>query len=212
VKAIALLLFSFLFLSCTQTPTQSDVEKADYLYNQTIPYYLNGDLDSAEKGFLAVAEKYPFYTSAQIMLGKTYFFKNDFVKAKKYLDMAIEHDPNVIAYIWLAKIAMIDKKMDDALTLLHKALNLDHSHPLTHYELAKFYRATQQFDKAIYHYNFSISYEDMYSDMRFDLATLYFDLGLIDQAKKMLQVLLNTPFVSDKMKQKVDVMLKNMEK
>ena len=165
-------------------------DKADASYNQAISYYMQGDLNQAEKAFLDIIKDYPYYTPAFIMIGKTYYFKNDMKNSEKYLKESLNKNKNVTAYIWLSKIELLGNRGEKALEYLNSALSLDFSNPLTHYELGKYYRTVKKYEKAVYHLNYAISYEDIYGQMKMDLASLYVEIGAADKAKLLYQDIL----------------------
>ncbi len=198
MKIRGLIALSVLVLfSCSgQKIGPEEDKKETFLFNKAIIFYLRRDFNSAEKGFLEIVQKYPSYTPAYIMLGKSYFFMNRFGEAEKYFKQSIDKSPNVDSYIWLSKIAIANTNMNQCLEYLNKALQLDMSSPLTHYELGKYYRMAGQYDKAIYNLNYAISYEDIYPEMKSELASLYMDLGAKDKADKLYGEILKSSDVS----------------
>lgn len=189
-----------LFAACAAPSGDSEVyKKAEFLYNKTLPVYLSGNLSQAEKEFNALLKDYSFYTPAYIMLGKTYYFQNQPAKSRMAFQTSLKTGPNVISYIWLSKISLLEQDEKQAYSWLQKALQLDFSNPLTHYELAKYFRVKREYEKAIYHYSFAISYQGMYSDMRYDLASLYEELSLKDEAFLLYESLYKDPLTPPEM-------------
>ncbi len=200
-----------IFLSCSGPSKDSDqYRKAEFQYNKTLPVYLSGNLAQAEKEFKSIIENYKFYTPAYIMLGKTYYFQNKRDEAKKYFGASLKQGPNVISYIWMSKIALLDQDDKAAFKYLDQAMKLDFSNPLTHYELAKYYRIKREYEKAIYHYSFAISYQGMYKDMKYDLASLYEELGLQDKALVIYKNILDEDGVSTAMINEVKGKIKGL--
>lgn len=213
LSALFCLFICFTMVSCGDgNKNIYENDKVDYLYNQTITFYLSGDLKKAESGFLEIIKKYPAYGPAYIMLGKTYYFLNDFKKAEKSFLDSIHRGPNVTSYIWLAKIEGIRQNIQKGFDYLNKAYVLDFSNPLTHYELAKYYQSAKKYEKAIYHYNYAISYESMYAEMKLDLGALYRELGANEQAQNIYQDILNKGNLTLELRTNIQKMIENIKK
>lgn len=173
--------------SCAKNVGFVENEKAEFLYNKAVVTYLRGDLVSSEKEFTEIVQKYPDYAPAEIMLGKTYYFENKMPEAEKHFQASLKSSPNIVSYIWLSKIAVLKKDDKKGFEYLSKALALDFSNPLTHFELGKYYKRLGKTEKAVYHFNYAISYEDMYPEMKWELASLYTEIGAKDMALLLLK-------------------------
>lgn len=191
-----------MFVSCASNSSQ-DSPKTMALYNKAVVTYLGGNLPQAEKEFSAMVKSYPDYIPAYLMLGKTCFFQNRMSDARKWFLKARARHPNVMSYVWLGKIDLLLKHPEEALKNFNQALKLDESSPLTHFEMGKYYRMVKNYEKAIYHLNYAISYEGMYTEMREELMALYREIGLPEKAAEVGNVLLDSPYLSEGRKNEI---------
>ncbi|MBN2851176.1 MAG: hypothetical protein JXQ23_00410, partial [Clostridia bacterium] len=169
------------------------------------------DLRRSEEGFKDVIQKYPKFLPAYIMLAKTYYYKEDLKTAYQIFEKSISLQPNVLSYVWLGKISMLQNQESQAFQFYLKAIALDYSNPLAHYEMAKYYQKIGKIEKAVYHYNYAISYENMYPEMKYDLAMLYSELKINDKARALLTSILRAP-VNETMKSNIQEKLSGLEK
>ncbi len=213
IKRLAIFAVAGFFFACgTQTYTPEENKKETFLFNKAIIYYLRKDFGQSEKGFQEIVQKYPDYTPAYIMLGKSYFFMNRLQDSEKYFKESINKSPNVDSYIWLSKIAIANTNLNLSFTYLNKALELDLSSPLTHYELGKYYRMIGQYEKAVYHLNYAISYEDIYPEMKSELASLYMDLGAKDKASMLYEDILKSTYIPSNLRTNIQNKLDAVKK
>lgn len=197
---------------CSCQSGERDHTAAEAAYGQAVAHYMSGDLKKAEASFRAIAVSDPAYGPARIMLGKTLFFQNRFNEAEAEWKAALQEGPAVLAYIWLSKTAMLRTNTDQAHRYLNQALALDHSNPLTHYELARFHQAAGRFEKAIYHYNFALSFDSTLMDVRLDLAALYASIGAREESARLYKNALAAPNVPASVREKISLLLAGVEK
>lgn len=213
MKATMFIIVALVFLSgCAKNTGFVENEKAEFLYNKAVVSYLKGDLASSEKEFTDIVQKFPGYAPAEIMLGKTLYFANKMTEAEKHFLASLRTSPNIISYIWLSKIAFNHKKDKLGYEYISKALALDFSNPLTHFELGKYYKRIGKMEKAVYHFNYAISYEDMYPEMKWELASLYSDIGAKDLAVSLLKDLSATRKLSPEMESNVNQAIQKLLK
>ena len=147
------------------------------LYNLAVVPYKEGDLDQAEKYALKALELDPKQHNAMRMLVYIYVGKKDWASADKYSKMFLTEkpgDPGMTKYaeqvterlknpqagggdstsadgLFNKAITAINGNDDaTASELLKKALEMDETYALAHFELGKIYVREFEFEKAIY--------------------------------------------------------------
>lgn len=187
------MLAALILFSCGKSANPFASDKAVYLYNQALASYMKGDLESSEKGFQEILLQFPDHTPSCLVLGKICYFRSDIDRSEKYFQKALSTGPNVPGLIGLSRIALVRKDPKKGLQFLNEALMLDPSNPQTHLELGKFYRAAGEEEKALYHYQFALSFIETFGQAKLELASLYSEIGLNDKAREIYSGIIASP-------------------
>lgn len=127
------------------------LDKTDYdayfdLYEQ---YLENNQTDAAEELLDQLIVLKPSNTKNMLTVGRAYYYKKDYEKAKEYFQMAQDGNSKESAY-YLAQIAVLSKSYQDAAKYLESYLKNsgENKNPQAYHELAGVYMEMKQYKKA----------------------------------------------------------------
>lgn len=157
-------------------------------------------IDKSEK-LIRLYPKSKYVDDALILLGKSYYYLGDMYRAKNNFNLLKENFPESKflneVIIWLARIAIYEKKYDIAETSLKnlkygkltKELMAD-----VHSSLGKLYLNTKRFNDAVKEYTGALKYaeKDKKSGYYFTIAACYDSLQQYKEAKKYCEKSLKT--------------------
>jgi len=87
---------------------------------------------------LSLLAAFPDDTNAAFLVGMAYFEQGNAVDAEEYLEKSLKLEPNrADAYDHLGRIALLKGQYDKALTLFHRALEIDPKTSGIHFRIAK---------------------------------------------------------------------------
>ncbi|RKY76529.1 hypothetical protein DRQ07_10175, partial [candidate division KSB1 bacterium] len=157
-------------------------------------------IDKSEK-LIRLYPKSKYVDDALILLGKSYYYLGDMYRAKNNFNLLKENFPESKflneVIIWLARIAIYEKKYDIAETSLKnlkygkltKELMAD-----VHSSLGRLYLNTKRFNDAVKEYTGALKYaeKDKKSGYYFTIAACYDSLQQYKEAKKYCEKSLKT--------------------
>lgn len=126
----------------TLTKLTKDVPNTEqYLFNLAELYLTMNRFDEALKTYDRIEKQYGFIEELAFKKQQIYLRQNNLEKALKEGEHLISNDPNEIRYT-LAQAEMLanNKKTDEAIALVNKALKADQNNPHAHLLLADLYR------------------------------------------------------------------------
>ena len=89
-------------------------------------HYRERDFAAAEKESLAALTLSPSSVKALLILGNSYLHRRDYEKSRQCFESIIRLSPDSpMGYIGMGQLSMVDKRQDDAVEYLQKALDRD---------------------------------------------------------------------------------------
>ena len=209
---LAALILIFIFISCAY---YNVFYNAKYYFNKGYKATQNNNsdkitteernnyqkaIDKSEK-LIRLYPKSKYVDDALILLGKSYYYLGDMYRAKNNFNLLKENFPESKflneVIIWLARIAIYEKKYDIAETSLKnlkygkltKELMAD-----VHSSLGRLYLNTKRFNDAVKEYTGALKYaeKDKKSGYYFTIAACYDSLQQYKEAKKYCEKSLKT--------------------
>lgn len=138
-----------------QSTSSSDIQK----YRQAISLLSAGELEKAKLALIEFTEDRPQLAGPWANLGLIYIKQNRPEEAERYLDKAIERNPELAqAYNLKAYIEKSKGNILKSVELYKKAVSLKDNYAIAHYNLALLYDIyIQDIPKAVAHYQKYIS-------------------------------------------------------
>lgn len=183
---IPILIFSALFVSCSDSPDAEDVKefaKANNLYRKR-------ELDAALKIFQELAEKKDL-PSAYLMAGKVHYYQNNFSKALKYFKESLEkQECNLDSKYWIVRaMAKMEKNsFPKQKEILEEILTQDAYHLDARILLAGLYEKQGKLDKALFHYEAAMQQISKLAVVSLRLGRIYQKAQFPDKAKNYYQL------------------------
>ncbi len=111
--------------------------------------HINGQLDAAELQYLQLKDKYPNNNDINFWLGYLYFQKNDFLNAKKYIEIFLSKEKNTKAYNLLGLIYKNLNEFDNAKNAFLLALKINPNYIDAKFNYATLLVENNFYDEAI---------------------------------------------------------------
>jgi tetratricopeptide (TPR) repeat protein len=174
----------FLFLSLYHKTEVSLSDESAELFQKAKVKYLEKNLNASIDLFKQVTDKNKRFSNGYLMLGKAYFFNNQTDEAKKTWEKGLKINPDHInTIVWLGILYSYNEAtMNKAHDLLNRALELDSMNLPANYNLGKIYFNKKDYKKAFFYFNNALENEFSLSDIHINLAKMYMELDLKDQA------------------------------
>ena len=195
-------------------------EKALELYLKGKEKFDKKELDNASLYFSRAIDTDSSLLNAILMLAKIDFYQKKFNKALNHISHILDKDPDHCgALYWNARILTLsgakkdaDKKQKEAISCLTKVLEIDAYHIRARLLLALLYEKDKNFKNAIYHYKVLINEQETIINARANIGILYKKLGLKDKAKQELHIAREIAKISNLPEDKIEIILKEIEK
>jgi len=192
VKMAKLLVVSCLvFLpgcSRTRQPTRPTEENTLQLYLAARKCYSEQRLDAALELLLENQKQAPDFIQNSFLLGKVYYFKNDYPQAENCWRHALKINPCYLdARKWLARLFLQQDRTEEAGSILADALEVSSEDPELLILMAKVKRKQEDLAGAIELYQKSQAFTERLSEASIDLAEIYCGFGLKDRAELELR-------------------------
>jgi tetratricopeptide (TPR) repeat protein len=169
-----------LLLSCAQErqSTQLAEEKTLQLYLAARKHYAEQRLDTALELLLENQEQAPDFIQNSFLLGKVYYFKNDFPQAENCWQHALKINPYYLdTRKWLARLFLQQERTEEAESILADALTVSSEDPELLILMAKVKRKQEDLAGAIELYQKSQAFTERLSEASIDLAEIYYGFG-----------------------------------
>lgn len=204
-----------LIFSCS-----NNKEKALELYLKGKEKFDKKELDNARLHFSKAIDTDSSLLNAKLMLAKVDFYQKKFKKALSHISDILDKDPDHSgALYWKARILTLsgakeeaDKNQKESINCLAKVLEIDAYHIRARLLLALLYEKEKNYKKAIYHYKVLINEQETIINARANIGILYKKLGLQDKAKQELQIAREIAKISNLPENKIEIILKEIEK
>ncbi|MCK5008678.1 MAG: tetratricopeptide repeat protein [Spirochaetales bacterium] len=177
-------------LGCSQTKqsTQPTEENTLQLYLAARKYYSEQRLDAALELLLENQEQAPDFIQNSFLLGKVYYFKNDFPQAENCWQQALKINPCYLdTRKWLARLFLQQDRTEEAGSILADALAVSSEDPELLILMAKVKRKQEDLAGAIELYQKSQAFTERLSEASIGLAEIYYGFGLKDRAELELK-------------------------
>lgn len=160
------------------------------LYHIANAYYENKYPKDAQEKLEEALKINPENEDALVLLGKIYFDKSDFEKAKNIFNTfpKTSDNPEVLNYLGL--FAIEDLKFIDAIKYFSKAFNIDKKNGKYAYNLGNAYFYNGWIKEASESYLQAIRIEPENYGYRYSLAYLYFEAKMFDKAQSEVDYIL----------------------
>ena len=142
-------------------------------------------------------QKSPYKSRPYSNLGAAYIMRGEYQKALKYLNRAIELEPD--DYVTLSDLTVVYMQVGDwdkAIAVDERLLRLKPSAPVYN-NLGVVYRSKGDWDKAQQYFIKALEIKDTYQEVNLNLGGVYWHKGQVEQAIKIyLQALSSYPHAS----------------
>ncbi|MBA7658732.1 hypothetical protein ES703_66691 [subsurface metagenome] len=184
-RYIIFILVTALPLSCSRTELSRDLLQQ---YLRAKSSYIRGDVDEALEQFILIEQKVPHFSANSFMIGKIYFFKEDYRKAESTWSEALRYNTHhTDSAKWLSRLHLLEAQPDRAEDLITCALQNNSEDPELLILMGKIKWAQENFSQAIEFYKKAQLFEEKLAEARIDLAEIYRDFGLIDRTVPELE-------------------------
>ena len=174
-----------LFSACSGQDIPREALKG-YLEGKKL--YIQGDLEASSQLFLTVHRQVPRFSQNSCMLGKTYYFSRDYVRAEEIWRETLDRNPgHTDSRKWLARLCLQQGEEQSAGELVSIALENNSEDPELLILLAKAKAAGGDYAAAIQLYQRVQFFEQRLAEARIDLAEIYQHFGLNEKALPELE-------------------------
>lgn len=150
--------------------------------------YIQGDLDGSLELLLAVHRQVPRFSQNSCLLGKTYFFRENYDGAEAMWRETLKRNPHhTDSSKWLARLCLQQGEGEEAADLATAALENDSEDPELLILLARAEAAAGDYGAAIQLYKRVQLFEQRLAEARIDLAEIYQRFGLAEKALPELE-------------------------
>ncbi len=181
---------------CSLLPTACRPAKVDQVlldrYTEAKSLYLAGELDQAEKRLRAIREEAPRFWNNTFMLGKVYFFKEEYASAESaWREVLVSNPSHIDSVKWLSRLYLLQSQAGEAEPWLEQALSLSSDDPELLLLLAKVRRASGDFATAIELLEKAGLFKDRMAEAHLELFEIYRTFGMVTKAKGELDTALS---------------------
>lgn len=183
-------------IAATKEAIRLDPKKAQFYQSLAFMYFSVADYPEAEATYLKALEVNPDLTEVHNHLGVLYLQTDRLDMALREFHVALKDrfymTPEVV-YFNLSELARKKNDLEEAVTHLRKALELNPKYYRAHYELAKILSELGEMQDAIFEYKVAetnITYQRD-PDFQFSFAMAYLKAGDHEKAKKQLLKVVN---------------------
>ena len=156
------------------------------------PLKVEGSFAAAEEAYMKVIEIAPHYPKSYLSLAQLYFEGGDSVKARSYIEKALNEKTNYTeAYFLLARIEAAAGNTAGAIRQLQSATTVDPSNPDTYFELGRARYENGNYSDAAASFRTAISLNPQYFNAWYYLALADIKIGANAEAKSILTALNN---------------------
>lgn len=150
-------------------------------YRKAMALFDRGDWEGAEGAFKNLIRIQPV-SEVYLLLGYTFFFRVDFLKAGHYFGKAAKQDPgNLAAQLSLALAYNRQGKPEKAVGAVLKVTRLNRENADAHFLLGYVRHQLGQWDEAEDSYRTAIRLKRNFAEAYQYLALLYFEMGNLDE-------------------------------
>ena len=159
----------------TLTKLTKDIPNTEqYLFNLADLYLAQNRYEDALKTYDRIEKKYGFIEELAFKKQQIYLRQNNLDKALKEGENLISSDPNDIRFtLSQAEMLANNKKTDEAIALINKALKTDQSNPQAHLLLADLYRRTGNLAESEKQLKMSFSFPGLDIDSKVKILAEY---------------------------------------
>jgi tetratricopeptide (TPR) repeat protein len=177
-----------LVCSCARQSVPPYTEQSLQLYQAARKHYSEQKLEEALSLLLENHRSYPQFCANSFLIGKIYYFNNDFVQAERYWRHTLAINPyHLDTRKWLARLYLQQERTEDAQGVLTQGLSVSSEDPELLILMAKVKRRNQDLSGAIELYLKSQAFAERLSEASIDLAEIYYSFGLTDRAEEELK-------------------------
>jgi protein O-GlcNAc transferase len=164
----------------------------DKAYEKAVIHYQSGHLQQAEEICKKILLKRPHYIYALHLLSAIYCQLRNYYNAEKYLQKAVELDPNnADAYNNLGIISKEEGRLDEAVIYLKKAICLDTKNALAYNNLGAVFQEKEKYDEALTLFQKALQLNPGFSDAYYNLGTVFLKEENLDGAIMCFQKAIN---------------------
>ena len=166
-------------------------KKVAQLFQKANQNHVQGDLDSAKKGYLEVLNSHPKYVDCIHLMGVLLCQLKDFSGALEYFNHAIKLSPNPQFYFSRGVAYQESGAYDLAETSYLQALKLRPVFPQAHYNLGILKRGEKKHTQALTYFSSAAAQKPDYVDAHYNKANTLKDLGELTQSIQAYDLVLS---------------------
>ncbi|WDN90059.1 hypothetical protein BuS5_03029 [Desulfosarcina sp. BuS5] len=149
------------------------------------------DMDNAVKTYKAAIKLNPLDDASHIKLGNLYYSEEQYEEAEQEYEEAVKINPDAVNYYSLGQSHLATGRLGDAENIFNKVKNLAPENANGAYGLGLVRSKQERFDDAVAFFEEAIRKKKDFYDAYAEIGYAYSDMGLMDDAQKMVDFLEN---------------------